>query len=1053
MMNDRVGQQFGNYRLTRYLGQGGFAEVYLGEHVYLQTQAAIKILHLRLAHSELNDFLHEARTIARLSHPHIIQVFDFGLEGSIPYLVMQYAPHGSLRQRHPTGSLVPLPTILTYVQTLASALQYAHVQNIVHRDVKPENMLLGKEHHLLLSDFGVAVVARSPGHTDNTPQQESGGTLAYMAPEQINGFASPASDQYALGIVIYEWLCGKRPFSGTLEDIILQHLHTSPPALRQHLPTILPTLEQVVFKALAKDPQQRFASVSDFATAFVQASQPQTTGNATLPSEISPTRDQRAMEQTPLHSEHASTSSVMASIWNIPYRRNPFFTGRESILQTLHSRFQEEKESATASTYWIQPQAICGLGGIGKTQTAIEYAYRYSTDYQAILWARADSYETLCADYAMLVHQLHLREADEQNQKNQQDLIEAVKRWLSAHTHWLLILDNVENLSTVNAFLPSLCRGHVILTTRIQAMGGIAHSIDLEKLELADATLFLLYRTGILRQHELLNDTVSADSIEARDIAQAMDGLPLALDQAGAYIEETGCSLFDYIDRYRKQRNILLDLRGQAPTEHPEPVTTTWLLSFAKVEQINPTAAELLRFCAFLHPDDIPEVFIVNGAPILGPLLEQVATDPAQLDAAIATLRKFSLVRRNTQQKTLTIHRLVQTVLKDSMEAEIQYLWAGRVVRAINRAFPRGDQVANWSDCQRYLPYVYLCLPLIEQWHLAFPEAARLLDQAGLYLLEQAQYTQARYLLRTALTMREEMQGTDYLDVAETMNYLAGTYLYQGMFTQAEMLFQQVLAIRERLQGPTHPDVAIELNNLALLYNKQGKYALAEPLFLRALTIWEQAQSMEHPDVARTLNNLALLYHDQHKFTQAEAFYLRGLTIWERLSDPAHPDLAVSLNNLAKLYSRLGKYTQAESLFQRVLEIREKTLGAEHPAVAHSLDFLAQMYQNEWKYALAELFFKHSLNIRRRALGMEHPDVAHSLRNLARLYTSLGAYEKAEPLFRQAIAIFEQALGPDHPDLADALKHYAVLLSAMKRKDEAVRLVARVMTIRHAYAQ
>jgi serine/threonine protein kinase/tetratricopeptide (TPR) repeat protein len=1048
MMKDRVEQQFGNYRLVRYLGQGGFAQVYLGEHIYLQTQAAIKVLHLRLAHSELKDFLQEARTIAHLSHPHIVQVFDFGLEGSIPYLVMQYAPHGSLRQRHPTGSLVPLPTIVTYVQTLASALQYAHSQNIVHRDVKPENMLLGKGQELLLSDFGVAVVARGRGRTGNTPQQESGGTLAYMAPEQINGFASPASDQYALGIVVYEWLCGSRPFSGSLEDIILQHLHTNPPTLREHLPTIVPALEQVVFKALAKDPQQRFASVSDFAMALVQASQLQPTEHVTLSSSISPTGDQRVLEQTPSHSEHASTSSPITPIWNIPYRRNPFFTGRESILQTLHSRFHEE--NAATSPYWIQPQAICGLGGIGKTQTAIEYAYRYSAGYQAILWARADSYETLCADFVMLAYWLHLHNSDEQNQPNQQDLIATVKHWLAGHTHWLLILDNVEDLSIVNAFLPSLCRGHVILTTRIQATGQIANGIDLEKLELADAALFLLRRTGIIQQHELPEDTVSADSIEAKDIAQVMDGLPLALDQAGAYIEGTGCSLFDYFDRYRKQRTKLLDLRGDANAEHPEPVTTTWRLSFAKVEQINPAAAELLRFCTFLHPDDIPEAFIANGASLLGPQLEPMATDPAQLDAAIATLRKFSLVRRNAQQKMLTIHRLVQAVLKDDMDTETQCLWADRVIQVINRSFPRGDQVASWPACQRYLPHVYLCLPLIEQWHLASPEAAHLLDQAGLYLLEQAQYTQARYLLRTALTMREEMQGTDHLDVAETMNYLAGTYLYQGMYTQAEVLFQQVLAIRERLQGPSHPDVAIELNNLALLYNKQGKYALAEPLFLRALTIWEQAQSMEHPDVARTLNNLALLYQDQHKFSQAEALYLRGLTIWEGLSDPAHPDLAVSLNNLAKLYSRLGKYTQAESLFQRVLEIREKTLGADHPAVAHSLDFLAQMYQSEWKYALAELFFKHSLNIRRRALGMEHPDVAHSLKHLAHLYSSLGAYEKAEPLFRQAIAIFEQTLGPDHPDLADVLKHYAVLLSAMKRKNEAIRLVARVMAIRHA---
>ena len=1041
-MVDRVGQQFGNYRLLHLLGQGGFAQVYLGEHVYLQTQAAIKILHMRLAHAELKDFLQEARTIAHLAHPHIIQVLDFGLEGSVPYLVMHYAPNGSLRQRHPVGTVVPLPTIVAYVQAVSAALHHAHSQYLVHRDIKPENMLLGKQGELLLSDFGVAIVARDTNHTLH---QESGGTLAYMAPEQISGFVGPGSDQYALGIVVYEWLCGTRPFHGSFAEIVQQHLYTPPPDLQRHLPTTAPELAQVILKALAKDPAQRFACIDDFATAFVSASQQQEGAMNVTPTTI-PMLD--ATHCTPTSTVDATTMPILRKL---PYRRNPFFTGRENVLQTLYQRFHED-----TATAWTRPQAISGLGGIGKTQTAIEYAYRYHTNYQAIFWVRADTYETLCADYISIAHLLHLQKVDEHtqsNQQSQQHLVEAVTHWLEEQSHWLLILDNVEDLSLVDAFIPITSTGHVLLTTRIQATASIATGLDLETLEADEAALLLLRRTGIIQQDALSADTASADYIEARDIALAVDGLPLALDQAGAYIEETGCSLFDYIDRYRRQRRTLLDLRGNALVEHPESVATTWLLSFQKVEHINPAAAELLRFCAFLHPDDILEELITTGAAALSPLLTQAASDPSALDTAIATLRKFSLVRRNAQSKSLTMHRLVQAILKDGMDEQTQRLWAERVVRAVSLTFPHGDQVASWPLCQRCLPHVYVCLPLIEQWHLAFPEAAHLLDQASLYLLEQAQYTQARYLLQKALAIREQVQGADHLDVAETLNYLAGTYLYQGMRSQAEALFKRVLTMRENIQGPEHPDVAIELNNLALLYNQQGNYAQAEPLFQRALAIWERSQGMEHPDVARTLNNLALLYQEQHTFSQAEAHYLQAVAIWERIRGTAHPDVAITLNNLAKLYHQAGKYTLAEPLFQRVLEIRESTLGADHPAVAHSLNYLAQLYQQQWKYPEAETLFKHALQIRRHTLGPEHPLVALSLCNLGRLYTLQGKFTAAEPLFREAMTLCEQSLGPEHLHVAYILKNYALLLSALRRKDEAILVMKRIRAIRHTHVQ
>ncbi len=270
-MTNRVGEQLGNYRLTRLLGEGAFAKVYLGEHIHLGTQAAVKVLDTRLTSEEMERFRNEARTIANLHHTNIVHVLDFGVQEGIPFLVMEYAPYGTLRQRHPLGTPVPPTTMLPYVKQVGAALQYAHDHHLVHRDIKPENMLLSAENTVLLSDFGISMVASSRSDSGD----EVAGTIAYMAPEQLRGHPRPASDQYGLAVVVYEWLSGDRPFRGSFTEVASQQVLAPPPPLRQRAPGISPAIEEVVLTAMEKDPQQRFGSVRAFATALENAVQSQ----------------------------------------------------------------------------------------------------------------------------------------------------------------------------------------------------------------------------------------------------------------------------------------------------------------------------------------------------------------------------------------------------------------------------------------------------------------------------------------------------------------------------------------------------------------------------------------------------------------------------------------------------------------------------------------------------------------------------------------------------------------------------------------------------------
>jgi serine/threonine protein kinase/tetratricopeptide (TPR) repeat protein len=1048
MKSRRLKQQFGHYRLLSLLGQGGFSEVYLGEHIYLKTQAAIKILTIPLERDERSNFLSEARIIAHLDHPHIVRVLDFGLQDRVPFLVLSYAPHGSMHQLYPKGEALPLSVIVSTIKQVASALHYAHSQQLVHGDVKPENILVGRDHEILLSDFGVAVVASHP-----LQRSDISGTVAYMAPEQLRGEPTFASDQYALGIVVYEWLCGSRPFTGTFTEIAMQHLHSAPPPLRDRQPQLSPAIEQVVMRALAKDPQQRYASILDFAQALEAACRPMFVNAA------GDTGDTIALpEHTPIMAqEQPSRDLPLQSIhFHLPYHRNPYFTGRETILERIYTILHQPAEPPGHAP---AVAALCGMGGIGKTQLAVEYAYRFYHEYSAILWARAESLETLFADFVTIAQQLNLAsvpspdapdsvqpgEAQKAAQEPAQatQAVQAVTAWLASHHDWLLILDNIDDMSLTYRFVPPINRGHILLTTRSQFTSTLAPRIEIEQMPLDEGALFLLSRSKMYAPNTRREEIPGPDWLEAQDICRIMDGLPLALDQAGAYIEETGCTLHHYIECFRQQRASLLARRGESDALHPEAVTATVLLAIDKVERARPAAVDLLRLCAFLDAGRVNEELL----------------ETTDLDAQIAALRRYSLVSRSPDDQAIVLHHLVQAIVHDYMNDETKRAWAERAIDAVNRAFPPVENVSAWPRCERCLPHVYACLQHIERWQIISPTAASLLDRAGLYLLMQGNYTQAARLLQKTLHMRQELQAMEQAEqtekaeqtgqqaICETIACLAGCYFHLGDYAQAESLFTDVLTRLKALLGSIHQDVANTLNNLALVYHKRGNYARAEDCLQQALAIWEQLSITAHPDLARTLNDMALLHHQQRRWREAETYYLHGLAIWEQVLGPSHPDLAVHLNNLAMLYAQQRNYAQAEPLFQRALAIRERTLGPNHPATAYSLVYLARSYEYQWRYNEAELCYTQALTIRKRSLGPDHPDIAHSLCNLAKLYVAQGKHTQAEPLFRQALAIREQALGSDHPEVASLLLSYAILLMNMKRSEEARQLARRAKTI------
>ncbi|MBX2862021.1 MAG: tetratricopeptide repeat protein, partial [Leptolyngbyaceae cyanobacterium MAG.088] len=674
--------------------------------------------------------------------------------------------------------------------------------------------------------------------------------------------------------------------------------------------------------------------------------------------------------------------------WNVPYERNPFFTGREAVLATLHQQLNQDCAVAIS-----QIQAISGLGGIGKTQTAVEYAYRYRDDYDAVFWVRADTTVELNSGFVAIAQLLDLRQKDDPDPDT---VVQAVKLWLTRHPNWLLIFDNADQPELVQPFKPRFeptfeptseptdTQGHFLVTSRAQDFQalGITRPVEMETLEPAEALAFLWRRSGRgeLPTQPSVEDTVAIQA--ARQLATELGYLPLALEQAAAYIVAKKARFQDYLASYQKRKLARLETAKPKLGNYPDSVATAWTLNFQQVEQTAPASADLLRVSAFLHPDGIPFELLIQGGSQLGNALAEVlaeaALDPLAVNEVLEPLCTYSLIRVDQADKTYSIHRLVQEVARAEMETEqTRQGWLNRAILAINQLVPEDEDVSvdyqdsfqHWPLLRRLTPHTQVLAKFCEASACQSLEAARLFNGIGDYLREQGQYALAESLLQQAHQLYQELLEGDYLDMVTSLHNLAVLYKHQGRYSEAEPLYQGALAMNKRLLGDEHPDVATSLNNLATLYYNQGRYSEAEPLYQDALAMSKRLLGDEHPDVAINLNNLATLYYEQGRYSEAKPLYQDALAMRKHLLGDEHPYVATSLNNLAGFYYNQGRYGEAESLYQDALVMTKRLLGDEHPYVATSLNNLAVLYKNQGRYSDAEPLYQDALAMRKRLLG------------------------------------------------------------------------------------
>ena len=550
---------------------------------------------------------------------------------------------------------------------------------------------------------------------------------------------------------------------------------------------------------------------------------------------------------------------------------------------------------------------------------------------------------------------------------------------------------------------------------------------------------FLLARTG-------REDADLSGRAAVAELATELGNLPLALEQAAAYITETNASFVAYLEAFRKRRVALLERAGDLVSH--DTVAATWAANFEAVENNSSAATNVLRIAALLAPDAIPFELFLDGARALGSSIADALADGDDLAMAevLRPLARYSLVRVDATLRAFSMHRLVQEIAATAIPQAEQPAYFHRTIGALDAAFPEVD-FATWARCERLVSHVTAILGRIDSNDVVPEAGSRLFNRAGRYLWERGRYREAQAVLERALEVATIALGCDHPEVALSLSHLGNVHFYRGRYADAQALYERGLAIRERAFGPDHPLVATSLNGLASLYKEQGQDDKARPLYERALTIREHALGPEHELVGASLNNLALIHYNQGRYAEAQTLQERALAIRERTLEPDHPDVAASLYNNALVHQAQDRYAEAEAFHRKALAIRERAFGTDHPSVATSLDGLATVYGGQGRVREAQELHTRSREIRERVLGPNHPDVGESLRGLAALHVLEGRYGEAEHLYQRALAIREHAFGPDSIFVAESLVELAVLCKTQGRGEEARALYQRALTI------
>lgn len=680
-----------------------------------------------------------------------------------------------------------------------------------------------------------------------------------------------------------------------------------------------------------------------------------------------------------------------ARFWMVPQSRNEHFTGREAVLELL-GRALGSKDAAD------RVQMLHGLAGVGKTQTALEFAYRQREKYELVWWLPAEDLAALAVAVAKLLEALGVRPRSDATAEELRDMLETK---LQRFERWLLVFDNASGPEEVRAYLPNVgTGGGIILTShdtpwKVSAPNwrGTAQSFTLRVFERPESVAFLKKRS---------RRPTDPDGSAGR-LAQALGDLPLALEQAAALIAQTGITYSAYLRRFEDHWAELLR-SGRTSGEYPDTVAMTWELAFRELESNEPMAAALMNVCAFLAPIEVTRAFLRQSGGALPPPLGTAMESAAALDAVIDALRRYALVEAN--EKGIAMHRLVAALTRDRLPEDHRHNWCEVGLRMVQGTVTFDDaDVQSWAADAAVLPHALAVAGHAEELDVLPGLNAKLLNEAGQFLYQLGQYQQARAVFDRALTLTVRAHGAD---------------------------------------DPRRSAVA---NNLARVLNRLGEHRLAKAHLETAMTVDQAAYGETHPHVAELANNYGISLQIAGEVEDAMRQFEWALSVVESHYGPEHPKVVSVVNNLGYSLANMGDLDKALDHFGRALGAAEAAYGQNHPAVANIRTNLGIVMRLQGNVAAARSQFERALSISESALGPNHPDVARNLTHLGLLLQDEGELDTARRYLERALAVEERVLGPTHFALITNLNYLGRCLKRIGEVDESIKCYTRSAAI------
>ncbi len=745
---------------------------------------------------------------------------------------------------------------------------------------------------------------------------------------------------------------------------------------------------------------------------------------------------------------------------NLPFIKNIHFTGRNDIINKIKDKFQNIHDLSIA-------QAISGLGGIGKTQIALEYAYRFAHNYDLIWWINAENTQSVIKDFTdfALGQGLIAKEQAEES-----IIINIVINWMDSHEKWLFIYDNIENYKEIESYLPKNNRGNILMTSR-NTHFHIGEKIDVEVFGENESMEFLEKRTNII------------DKDTSSELAKRLGFLPLALEQAAAYIKENGKTYKDYLKLLDDYGLDVFDEDGYI-TDYTKPVTATWNISIDKVNM--ESAKQILYLFSYFAPEDIELALFVKCSEMLPEPLKNEIDNRLKQNKIVSELAKYSLIA--IKDNKINIHRLLQEVIRKSIQGNTQWL---------HYCFEMVEKTSDYDNSRaKFLKDVPHTISVLDAAFKCLQQTdnqkriAVVYAKIGKGFNELGSYLQALAYYNKALVIRKKMLGEEHPSTAATLSDTALVYNNNGDYSKALECCYKALAINEKLLGEEHPSTATTYNNIALVYDSlgdyhkalewyhkalvidekvygkentstatvynnigavcdvMGDYPSALDWFQKALAIREKILGKEHSITSDTYNNIASMYDHQGDYPKALEYYHKALVIKEKVLGEEHPITITIYSNMALVYDKLGDYPKALELNQKALVIREKVLGKNHPNTATTYNNIALVYDNLRDYPKALEWYQKALDICEKVLGKEHPFTANIFNNIAAIYYSQGDYPKALEWYQKALAIREKVLGKGNPETATTYSNIAVVYCNKADYPEALEWQQKALVIR-----